>query len=52
MLLEEERGTIANGSRKDEAEGPKRLGQSGNHAQLWMCLVVKVKSNPVKNNIA
>ena len=30
----------------------KRLGQSRNDAQLWKCLVVKVKSNAVKNNIA
>ena len=30
----------------------KRLSQSRNDAQLWMCLVVKVKSNAVKNNIA
>ena len=30
----------------------KRLGQSENHdTKLWMCLVVKVKSNAVKNNI-
>ena len=29
----------------------KRLGQTRNDAQLWMCLVVKVKSNAV-NNIA
>ena len=27
-------------------------GQSGNDAQLWMCLVKKVKSDAVKNNIA
>ena len=33
-------------------EGMKRLGQSGNNAQLWMCLVVKVKSDAVKNNSA
>ena len=32
-------------------EGMKRLGQSGNNAQLWMCLVVKVKSDAIKNNI-
>ena len=34
---------------------PKRmkwLGQSRNNAQLWMCLVVKIKSDAVKNNIA
>ena len=29
----------------------KWLGQSGNDAQLWKGLVVKVKSNAVKNNI-
>ena len=33
-------------------ERMKQLGQSGNDAQLWMCLVVKVKSNALKNNIA
>ena len=33
-------------------ERMKRLGQSGNDAQCWMCLVVKVKSDAVKNNIA
>ena len=30
----------------------KRLSQSGKNAQLWMCPVVKVKSEAVKNNIA
>ena len=29
-----------------------RWSQSGNNSQLWMCLVVKVKSDAVKNNIA
>ena len=33
-------------------ERMKRLGQSKNNAQVWMYLVVKVKSNTVKNNIA
>ena len=33
-------------------ERKKRLGQSGNSAQLWMCLVVKVKSDAVKSNTA
>ena len=28
----------------------KWLGQSGNDTQLWLCLVVKVKSNAIKNN--
>ena len=44
MLLEKS-GEIA-------PEGMKRLGQSGNKAQLLMCLVVKVKSDAVKSNIA
>ena len=30
----------------------KQLGQNGNDIQLWICLVVKVKSDAVKNNIA
>ena len=29
----------------------KWLGQSGKNTQLWMCLVVKVKSDAVKNNV-
>ena len=33
-------------------ERMEMLGQSGNDAQLWMCLVLKVKSNVIKNNIA
>ena len=33
-------------------ERMKRLGQSGNDAQLWMCLTMKVKSDAVKNNTA
>ena len=44
MLLEKS-GEIA-------PERMKRLDQSGNHAQLCMCLVVKVKSDAVKNDIA
>ena len=31
------------------AERMKQLGQSGDDTQLWACLVVKVKSNAVKN---
>ena len=31
-------------------ERMKRLSQSENDAQFWMCLVVKVKSNDIKNN--
>ena len=33
-------------------EGKKRLNRSGNNAQLWMCLVVRVKSGAVKNSIS
>ena len=33
-------------------EGMKRLSQSENNAQLWIYLVVGVKSNVVKSNIA
>ena len=33
-------------------KGMKRLSQSGYNAQLWMCLVVKVKSDDVKNRTA
>ena len=42
------------GEKQDMApERMKRLSQRGKDAQLWMCLVVKVKSNAaVKNNIA
>ena len=29
----------------------KKLSQSGNNVQLWMFLVVKVKSDVFKNNI-
>ena len=39
-------------SREIGPERMKRLGQSRNDAQLWMCLVVNVKSNAVKNNVA
>ena len=30
-------------------ERMKQLGQIRNDAQLWMCLVVKVKSDAIKN---
>ena len=43
----------ANGEGREIApEGMERLSQSGNNTHLWMCLVVKVKSDSVKNNIA
>ena len=33
-------------------EKMKQLGQSRNYVQMWMCLVVKVKSDTVKNSTA
>ena len=33
-------------------ERMKQLGQSRNDAKLWMCLVVKLKSDTLKNNTA
>ena len=39
-------------SREIAPEGMKKLSQNRNNIQLWMCLVVKVKSDAVKNNIA
>ena len=47
MLLGKSRGQLL-----IAPERMKQLGQSKNDAQLWMCLVVKIKSNAVKNNIA
>ena len=37
---------------KNSPEGMKRLSQSEKNAQLWMCLVVKVKTHAVQNNTA
>ena len=34
------------------SERMKQLGQSRSDAQFWMCLVVKVKFDTVKNSIA
>ena len=36
---------------RNSSRGMKRLSQSGNNTQLGMCLVVKVKSDAVNNNI-
>ena len=33
-------------------EGMKRLNHSRSNVQLWLCLVVKVKSDAVKNSSA
>ena len=37
-------------SRETAPEGIKRLNQSRYDAHVWMCLVVKVKFDAVKNN--
>ena len=47
MLLGKSRGQLL-----VAPERMKQLGQSQNDAQLWMCLVVKVKSEAVKDKIA
>ena len=39
-------------SREIVRERMKRLSQSGNDAQLWMCLVMKIKSDAIKNSTA
>ena len=44
-ILLEKSGEIA-------PERIKRLSQSENNAQLWLLLVMEVKSDDVKNNIA
>ena len=59
MTLEDEpcppqvaRCPICRGQLLTAPERMKQLGLSRNDAQLWVCLVVKVKPNAVKNNIA
>ena len=47
MLLEKKRGQLL-----IAAERMKRLSQSGSSSQLWMRLVVRLKSNAVRNSIA
>jgi len=42
----EEQRAITSSSEKNEVTGPKQK-----NGQLWMCLVVKVKSDAIKNNI-
>ena len=47
MLLGKSRGQLL-----IAPERMKLQGQSRNDTQLWMCLVVKVKSDALKNNTA
>ena len=44
--------TVLEKSREIAAEGMKRLSQSRNNVQLWVHLVVNVKTDAVKNNTA
>ena len=44
----EEQRAITSSSSKKEMTGPKKR----NDAQLWMCLVMEVKSDAVKSNVA
>ena len=36
--------------RRNSSERKERLSQNGHDTQLWICLVVKVKSDALKNN--
>ena len=45
MLLGKSRGQLL-----IDLKRRKQTGQSGNDAQLWVCLVVKGKPEAVKNN--
>jgi len=47
-----ESGVLLEKSGEIAPERMKRLSQSGTSAQLWRCLVEKVKSDAVKNDIA
>ena len=47
MLLGKSRGQLLTAPKR-----MKLLDQSENDAQLWMCLVMKVKFDAVKNNIS
>ena len=46
---QEEPNMLLEKSREIAPEGIKRLSQKGNNAPVWMSLVVKVKSDAVKN---
>ena len=45
MLLRKSRGQLLISSTKNEV-----AGQSANNAYMWICLMVKVKSDAIKNN--
>ena len=46
MLLGESRGQLL-----IDPERMEQLGQSRNYVHLWTCLVMKVKSDAVKNKL-
>ena len=46
VLVGKDRGQLSE-KKKERKVGPKQ-----NNTQLWMCLVVKVKTDAVKNNTA
>ena len=48
------RSEVSNMPLEEQRAAPERmdhLGQSRNDAQLWMCLMVKVKSDAARNSI-
>ena len=47
VLVGKDRGQLSEKKKKERKVGPKQ-----NNTQLWMCLVVKVKTDAVKNNTA
>ena len=48
VLVGKSRGQLSEKKRKKE----RKVGPKQNNTQLWMCLVVKVKTDAVKNNTA
>ena len=52
LMLVGARYIVLEKSREIAPERIKRLSQSENNAQLWLLLVMEVKSDDVKNNIA
>ena len=50
-LKDEPPMSVCTGEEWKNSSRMKKLSQSGNNVQLWMFLVVKVKSDVFKNNI-
>ena len=49
VLVGKDRGQL---SEKKKKKKERQVGPKQNNTQLWMCLVVKVKTDAVKNNTA